>query len=120
MSDMTPFIASGSTDGRMIKVVATATAGTLLHTAVAGADDKDEVWIWAVNSDPADVKLTIEAGGVTSPDDLIEKTITSEDGHVLIMPGFRYNGGVVIRAFAATANVIMCHVNVNRIRRDPV
>jgi len=106
-------IASGSSNGRMIKVAATGTPGTELHTA--HATDKDEVYIWAVNSDTVDRKLTIELGGVTSPDDTIERTIPAESGLILIVPGIRLTGSVVVRAFAATANVVLCAVNVNRI-----
>ena len=36
---------SDSTNGRNIKVAATATAGTAIHTAVAGASDLDEIWL---------------------------------------------------------------------------
>lgn len=113
MATYTVQIPSGSTNGRMVKVAATATAGTLLHTA--HATDIDEVYVWAVNSDTTDRKLTIEFGGVSSPDDLIETTIVAESGLVLVVPGIRVTGGVAVRAFAATANVIMCAVNVNRI-----
>lgn len=115
MPGYTTRIASGSTSGRMIKVAATATPGTTLHTAVSGATDMDEVWVWAVNSSTSAVKLTIELGGTTSPDDLIEYTIPAEDGLTLIVPGIRLNGGVAVAAFAGSANVINCAVNVNRI-----
>lgn len=104
---------SGSTDGRIIKIVQTATAGTLLHTAHATA--LDELWLWAVNSDTTDRKLTIEYGGVASPDDLIEQTITAESGLVLICPGLLITNSLVVRAFAATANVVMVGGYVNRI-----
>lgn len=110
-----PEIASGGTNGRMVKVVATATAGTILHTAVAGIVDMDEIYIWAFNTHTADVLLTIEWGGVATPDDLIEKTIPAADGLYLVVPGIRLQNGLVVRAFAGTANVIMCAVNVNRI-----
>lgn len=106
---------SGSTNGRMIKVVAVATAGTLIHTAVAGASDMDEVWLWAVNSDTTDRKLTIEYGGVAAPDDLIEVTIRAESGLVLIAPGLLLQNSLVVRAFAAAANVVMVGGFVNRI-----
>lgn len=104
---------SGSTDGRNIKVAATATAGTLLHTAHATA--LDEVWIFACNSDTVDRKLTIEFGGVTSPDDTIELTIPAESGMVTVIPGFVLTNSVVVRAFAATANVIVINGYINRI-----
>ena len=104
---------SGSTDGRGIKVVATATLGTTIHTAHATA--LDELWLWAVNSDTTDRKLTIEFGGATSPDDLIEVTIPAEAGLIPVVPGIHLTDSVVVTAFAATANVIMIHGYTNRI-----
>jgi hypothetical protein len=58
---------SGSTDGKWIKVVATATAGTAIHTAVAGttAGTYDEIWLRAQNNHTAAVNLTIEFGWAT-------------------------------------------------------
>jgi len=109
---------SGSTDGKLIKVAATATAGTTIHTGSSTATTFDEVWLYAVNSDTTDRKLTIEFGGVSSPDDLIEQTITAESGLLLIVPGLVIKGNataLVVRAFAATANVVMIGGYVNRI-----
>jgi hypothetical protein len=108
---------SGATDGRMIKVVQTATAGTTIHTAVAGttAGTFDEIWLWAVNSSAAAVKLTIEYGGVASPDDLIEFTVPAENGLYLILPGLILQNGLVVRAWAGSANVIMVGGFVNSI-----
>ena len=106
---------SGSTNGRNIKVVATATPGTLIHTATNVVSTLDEIWLWAVNSDTSDRKLTIELGGTTAPDDLIEFTVPLEDGMFLIVPGLILDGGVVVRAFCATANVVMINGYVNRI-----
>lgn len=105
---------SGSTDGKMIKVVATASTGTTIHTANASTtDDYDEIWLWAVNSDTSARKLTIEYGGVTSPDCLIEVTIPPESGLVLVVPGFILRNSLVVTAFAATANVVMIGGYVN-------
>ena len=104
---------SGSTDGRPIKVAATATAGTTLHTA--HASNLDEVWLWAVNSDSVSKKLTIEFGGTTSPDDLIELTVSGETGLTLIIPGLIVTNSVVVRAFAETANLVNIVGFVNRI-----
>lgn len=109
---------SGSTDGRGIKVVATTTPGTTIHTAVSGttANTWDELWMWAVNSDTAAKKLTIEFGGTTSPDDTIEVTIPPESGLFLVVPGLILDNGSVVKAFAASANVVMIHGYVNEIR----
>lgn len=104
---------SASTDGRQVKVVATATAGTTIHTA--HATDWDEIWIWATNSSTSDLKLTIEFGGTTAPDDLIEKTIPAESGPVLVIPGLVLTNSLVVKAFAASANLILLGGYVNRV-----
>lgn len=106
-------IPSGSTNGRPIKVTGTSSgAAVTLHTTGAGID---EVWVYATNTSGTAVLLTIMLGGTTSPDDYVQQTISAQAGEVLIIPGHRLNGSVVIKAFAATANVINCIVNVNRI-----
>ena len=59
---------SGSTDGLGVKVAATSSAGTTIHTASSGTGDNnyDELWIWAVNCDTSAIKLTIQYGGTIS------------------------------------------------------
>lgn len=110
---------SGSTDGRLIKVAATATPGTTIHTGSSTATTYDEVWLYAVNSDTSSRKLTIEFGGTSSPDDLIELTVSAEAGLTLVVPGFVIKGNassaLVVRAFCASANVVMIGGYVNRI-----
>lgn len=106
---------SGSTNGRPIKVAATATAGTTIHTAGSGTTNIDEVWLWAVNSDTVARKLTIEFGGTTSPDDTIEVSIAPEGGLTLVVPGLLIQNSLVVKAFAAAANVVMLTGYVNRI-----
>lgn len=104
---------SGSTDGRGVKVAATASAGTTIHAAHATA--LDEVWLWCVNSDTAARKLTVQLGGTSDPDDSIEVTIPAESGLVLVVPGLVVSNSVVVRAFAESANVLIVHGFVNRI-----
>lgn len=104
---------SGSTDGRNILVVATATAGTLVHTAHASA--LDEIWLWATNTQAADLKLTLEFGGVTSPNDLIEVTIPGESGPVLVLPGWLLTNSLVLRAFCGSASLVNVNGFANRI-----
>ena len=115
MATFSKQILSGGTTGKNIKVVATASAGTTIHTAVSGTSDLDEVWLYAMNTDSADRKLTIEYGGTTSPDDLTEQTITTEAGWTLVCPGLLLQNGLVIKAFAAAANVVVINGYVNRI-----
>jgi hypothetical protein len=99
---------SGSTDGKPIKVVATATLGTAIHTAVAGttAGTFHEIWLWAYNGHTANVVLTLEFGGATVPDQNIVLTIPAKEGLVPIVPGLILQNGMVVTAFAAVANVI--------------
>jgi hypothetical protein len=106
---------SGSTNGRQILVAATATPGTLIHTAVSGTSSLDEIWLYAVNTSGVSVKLTIEYGGVSSPGDHIELTVSGESGLVLVCPGLVMNNGLVVRAFAGTTNVLAISGYVNRI-----
>ena len=104
--------------GLAIKVAATATAGTAIHTASATATTIDEIWLYAVNTSTSAVKLTIEWGETTAPDGNIELTVAAESGLVLVSPGLLLQGNAsakVVRAFAATANVITIHGYVNRI-----
>jgi hypothetical protein len=118
MSTFTKLVLSGSTDGRAIKVAATATPGTTIHTGSATATTHDEIWLYAMNTDTTARKLTIEWGGTSSPDDLIELTIPAESGLTLVAPGLLIKGNatpLLVRAFAATTNVITIHGYVNRI-----
>ena len=106
---------SGSTNGRQILVAATATAGTLIHTAISGTSSLDEVWMYVVNTSATGVKLTVEYGGVSVPGDHIELTIPGESWLVLVSPGLVLNNGLVVRAFAGTTNVLAISGYVNRI-----
>jgi hypothetical protein len=118
MATFSKTILSASTDGRAIKVAATATPGTTIHTGSATAATIDEVWLYAMNTDSSAQKLTIEWGGTTSPDDLIEITLAAEPGLVLIAPGLLIKGNatpLLVRAFAAAANVVTIHGYVNRV-----
>ena len=110
---------SGSTDGKGVKVVQTATAGTTIHTGPTNTAQFHEVWLYAVNSDTSSRKLTIEWGGVASPDDLIEFSVPADSGLYLMVPGLVIKGNasaaLVVRAFCATANVVNIAGYVNRI-----
>lgn len=110
---------SGSTGGQPILVAQTATAGTLIHTTGTSSSVLDEVWLYAYNDHTADLLLTIEYGGVTSPNNLIRQTVTTRAGLILVAPGLLLAGdgtsGRNIRAFAASANLVTIVGFVNRI-----
>ena len=115
MATFTKQILSASTDGRAIKVVATATVGTTIHTGSTTTTTLDEIWLYAVNTSASSVKLTIEWGEATAPDGNIEVTILPEAGLVTVIPGLLLQNSLVVRAFAGTADVILVHGYVNRI-----
>ena len=105
-------------DGLGILVVATATAGTAIHTASATTTTIDELWLYAYNNHSSSVVLTLEYGGVTSPKDVIKSTLASQAGLVLICAGLVIQGNAtakVVRAFAGTASQVSLFGYVNRI-----
>tara|TARA_R100000458_G_scaffold23416_1_gene20966 strand:- start:618 stop:986 length:369 start_codon:yes stop_codon:yes gene_type:complete len=116
----TKVILSGSTNGLGIKLTDTASsgntdAGYLIHSAVSGTTDMDEVWLFCHNSSTAGVVLTLEWGGVTAPDNTIEVTIPPEEGLMQVAPGLLLQNGLHIKAFASAANVLTIYGFVNRI-----
>jgi hypothetical protein len=104
---------SGSTHGRGIKVAATATAGTLIHTGQASTTLVDVVTIYAYNSNTVAKMLTLEWGGVTAPDDNIVIDIPPKEGLVPVVIDLVIRNGLVVRAFCETANVIVLYGFVN-------
>ncbi len=121
MATFTKNLLSGSTNGKAIKVIATTTPGTTIHTAVAGTSSLDEIWLYAVNSSATAVKLTIEWGEAESGGEAgnIELTILAESGLMLVIPGLLLQNTLVIKAFAGTESgnegAILIHGYVNRI-----
>ena len=113
MATFTKVVLSASTDGLPVKVAATATAGTTIHTA--HATSLDEIWLYAYNGHSADVVLTVEFGGATVPDQNIILTVSTKAGLILVIPGLLLTNSKVLKAFAATANVISLSGFVNRI-----
>ena len=116
MASFTKKVLSGSTDGRGVLVVATASAGTTIHTGSSTAATIQEVWLYASNPDTTTYTLTVQWGGTTSPNDYITIPIPPQAGLFLISPGLILKGNatpLVIRAFASTASkiTIMGYVN---------
>lgn len=119
MATFSKVLLSGSTHGRAIKVAATSTPGTTIHTTGTSASVIDVITLYAHNSSGSPVELTIEWGGTTSPDDHVTLTIPAKSGRTLVIAGEPLTGdgsaGLVVNAFAATTNVIMISGDVNRI-----
>ena len=118
MATYAPLLLSGAgAGGRVVVVAATATPGTLIHTAVSGAVSWDEIYLWVSNVTAAAATLTIEWGGVTDPADHMVKglSVPANSPPIAIVTGIRLNNGLIIRAFSATASALNITGNVNRI-----
>lgn len=109
---------SGSTNGRPIPVAATATPGTLLHTAVGGTSAFDEIYLYVSNVTGAAATLTLEWGGVTDPGDHAVKqlSIAANSGPTLVAAGLVLNNGLAVRAFSGAASALNITGWVNRIQ----
>ena len=116
MATYSKHLLSGSTNGKNISVTGANTgAAVTVHTATSGTSNLDEIWLYAANTSAAASVLTIEFGGTTDQDDLIELSIAADSGMTLIIPGLLLQNGLLVKAFAADANVINLNGYVNRI-----
>ena len=117
MATYSRLVLSGSTNGREIPVAATATPGTLIHTAVTGTASFDELYLWASNVTAAAATLTMEWGGVTDPGDHLVKalSIPANSPPIPLATGQILQNALVTRAFSGTASAINLGGYVNRI-----
>ena len=107
---------SGSMNGRGIKITGTGTVdANTIHTATSTAGVIDEVWLYCYNSDTSSRTLYLCLGGTTDPDDIVSISIPSKYNDILVLAGECFNGGVVLKAYASSANVLVIRGYVNRI-----
>jgi hypothetical protein len=106
---------SGSTHGRGVKVAATSSAGTTIHTATSSTTDCDVITIYAYNSSASAVNLTLQWGGTTSVDDDIKLSIPATSGLTLVAPDLVLRNSLIIKAYAGTADVVTIHGFANRV-----
>jgi hypothetical protein len=119
MATFTKTLLSGSTQGKAIKVAATASTGTTIHATGTSSSIIDEVWLYAYNSHTSSVILTIQFGGTSTPDNDVKLSIPPTSGLTLVVPGLTLTGtgsdANTVYAYAATTNVITVSGYVNRI-----
>ena len=117
MATYSRVLLSGSTNGKPVKIAATATLGTTVHTAVSGTSSFDEIYVWITNTSGSAVNLTVEFGGATDPDQLIVKTLSipANSPPIPILTGQVLQNSLVCTMFAGTANVLLATGYVNRI-----
>jgi len=96
---------SGSTHGRGIKVAATGTPGTTIHTGQASTTLTDVVTLYATNTDTVTRRLTLEWGGTTAVDDHLIFDLPPKSV-VPIVPDLIIRNSLVVKAFCDTANVV--------------
>ena len=118
MATISKQLLSGCTQGTGIKLTDTGTsgntdAGYLIHTAVVGTTDIDEIWIWACNTNTTAVTLTLEWGGVDVDDNI--KVVIQSNETVLAAPGLLLQNGLLVKAFASVADKINLFGFVNRL-----
>jgi hypothetical protein len=119
MATFSKVLLSGSTEGKPVKVVQTASTGTTIHATGTSSSVIDEVWLYAYNGHSAAVVLTVQFGGTATPDNDIKLTIPAASGLTLVVPGLVLTGtssaANTIYAYAGTANVVTISGYVNRI-----
>ena len=118
MATYTKLLLSGSTNGRNMQVTGTASGSAILvHTAVAGTSDLDEIWLYATGTTATSRILTIEFGAAGGDKDLVELDVGVEGtGAKLVIPGWLLQNGLVLKAYCpAATNEINLNGFVNRI-----
>lgn len=102
---------SQSTNGLNIKLTASASPGALIHTA--SSTDDDEIWLFAYNSGAGDQEVSVEWGGTTA-DDLLVETVPARVGLWPLIQGLQLTAGLLVRAFAVNANEVYIQGYVHR------
>lgn len=107
---------SGGPDGIGVKVAATSSAGTTIHTAdsTTTANLYDEIWCYATNTHTAAITLTIQFGGTVAVTNDLKYTIQPNET-LLVVPGLILQNSLVVKAYATNANTTSIHGFVNRI-----
>ncbi len=112
-------LSGGGADGTGIELAIDSGTFTTIHTTSTTATTLDEIWLYAQNTDTSDRKLTLKFGGTDDPDDLIEVTIPTEAGLVLVVPGLILAGkastGLILLGAGAAASKMTVYGYVNRI-----
>jgi hypothetical protein len=105
-------ILSGSTDGRRIKIAATSSPGTLIHTGPTSTTALHDIFLNLFNTHTSAVDVVFEWGGTTDPDDLVQfsslpaKAVArgAEFSHRGVIKG--NSTALVVRAYATVANKV--------------
>ena len=116
--NFTAMTLSAATNGLPIKILATATAGTTIHTATSadGPEGCDEVWLWAGSTTSVAVNATLHFSNDGAGDRTINFRVPAAyHGPIPILAGHRVLDGVVISATCSVAERVNVWGNVNRV-----
>ena len=104
--EITEDILSEATNGKGVEIRAESSPGTLIHTAVSGTTDWDEIWIYIFMHDfnriykyRKPLRFYIQWGGTTDPDDTIITTSLCGGSGVRVIPGLILNNSAAVRIY---------------------
>ena len=108
---------SAATNGRLIKITATATPGTTIHTATSfdAPEGVDEVWLNAGSTSGSPINGTIHINSANDSESINFRVPAAYNGPIMVLGGHRVCDGVVITATASVTERIAIWGNVNRI-----
>lgn len=108
-------LSAGGTYNKSIKIAGTAAgSATTLHAAITGTAQIDEVYLRLTNTSTATTLATLCVGGITTPCQ-VPVYIPGQGGWIDVAVGEALNNGLVVSAFAGTANVLTARGWVNRL-----
>lgn len=102
---------SASVNGRGVLVAATADPGTLIHTAVAGTAQVDEIVLTVWNTDVANRTLTLEHGSNTAGD-LLPILVPAQT--CISVPAIYLQNGLPLKAYGSVTNKLILTGAVHR------
>ncbi len=117
--DVTKKAFSASTNGKRIKVTATSSPGTTIHTVTTTVGTVEDIYLDMVNNHTAAVDVHVEFGGTTDPDDVVHyygvPAKTAMAGAIPLHRGSLIGAASppVVKVWASVANVITIGGDVN-------
>ncbi len=118
MPNYTATTLSAATNGKLIKVVGTASgSATTIHTATGfdAPEGVDEVWLWAGSTHSAAVNATLHINSDSENVAINFRVPAAYHGPIPVLAGHRVCDGVVISATASVTERVCLWGNVNRI-----
>lgn len=102
---------SGCTDGKGIKIAATSSPGTLIHTAHATKTDR--IWLSAMNMHSGTVEIQIQWGETTAGTE-IRQTLQFRRGVEQIVAGMLLTNSLEVRIYASIADKVFIYGEIER------